>query len=218
MSVDYLPVMISVHHPFPELEQWIADRFEMLNGRRVRIFHREDLPADALRSHSQYAKAWLWDVVPADTQRILYLDYDIVPLRALPEIPDAPFIAVSDAQWYVEDKLPDTPLFLKTGKYFNSGFFVARRDTRYIFDTIKSLVHTKGREDRQPYDQPKFNMLVQSTVGVTWLPNACNTIMVGASVEEGATAAAAHLCGMSRESRWVVMNVLRSALGMTRLP
>jgi lipopolysaccharide biosynthesis glycosyltransferase len=217
MSVDYLPVMLSVAHPFPKLEQWVAERFEMLNGRKVRIIRREDLPPEALRSHAQYAKGWLWDVVPAGTERILYFDFDIVPLRPLPELPDDPFIAVPDGREYVAERTAEHPFF-EGRSYFNSGFFVARSDTCHIFDMLKAFVKTKNPKDTRPFDQTKLNMLIQSSVGVTWLPRIYNTILLASTPEEGASAAMAHFCGLSRYARWVLLNVMRTTLGMRRLP
>ena len=218
MSVDYLPVMLSVAHPYPELEYWVTTRFEMLNGRRMKVIRRSDLPKEALRSHSQYSKAWLWDVVPDDVDRILYFDFDLVPLRPLPEIPDAPFVAVPDAQWYSEAQAARYLLLDDTAKYFNSGFFIAKRETRPAFEKLKALVERKHPNDTRPYDQTKLNLLIQSEYEVAWLPRSCNVIAPSADSEAGEAAINMHLCGLSQSSRWVLMNTLRTTLGMSLLP
>jgi hypothetical protein len=211
--------MLSIDHPHPELEQWVIDRFEMLNGRHVHLVRKADLPDAARAVHPSYVKAWLWDLVPIDTQRILYMDYDVVPLRSLPEIPDAPFVAAPDAQEYVDRRAVEYPLIAMTGRYFNAGLFVARRDTRPLFEQLKAFAVERTVPDmsRGEFDQTPLNLLTQSTISITWLPHTCNTIALNAEPEMAATAITMHLCGLSMDTRWVVMNVLRTALGMTKL-
>ena len=220
MVIDYLPVMLSVDHPHPELEQWTADRFKLLNGQRVHVIHKDELPEVARTVHVSYAKAWLWDVVPADTQRILFMDYDIIPLHSLPEIPDAPFVAAPEAQEYTDRRAVEYPIIAASGRYFNAGFFVERRDTRPIFEQLKAFAVDRTVSDmsRGEFDQTIFNLLIQATVGVAWLPHACNVIMLSATPEVSTTARAIHLCGLPMDTRWVIMNVLRAILGLSRLP
>ena len=71
-----------------------ADRFAKLNGARPRIISKppEGAPPGV---HPAFYKAWIWDIVPDNVDRVMYLDYDIVPLRPLGEIPDCLFGACS---------------------------------------------------------------------------------------------------------------------------
>ena len=216
MAVTYLPVMLSINHPHPELEQWVVDRFEALNNRRVFVVRAADLPAEALSGHATYAKLWLWDAVPKTTERILYFDYDVVFVRPLPALPDVPFAACPDAQRYVEQRLEEHVLFQESGNYFNAGLFLAHRSTRPVFEQARAFRETQVVKQTPPYDQTTLNLLMQSAVGVTWLPHAYNTVMLEAEPAQGAAAIAVHLCGLSRNTRWVVMNTLRTVLGLSR--
>lgn len=220
MSVSYLPVMLSIDHPYPELEQWVAARFEMLNGRRVRLIHKEDLVEDAVTAWAPYAFTWLWDIVPEDTERILFVDSDIVPLRPLPELPDAAFVAAPDAQKTVDNRALTFPFFERTGSYFNRGFWVARRDTQPTFELLKAFAVRDGVRDAVGYDfmQTVFNLLIQASHQVAWLPHACNTIMTRADLDLVDHAIGVHFCGMPSRTAWVVMNALRSAIGLSKMP
>lgn len=215
MPVDYLPVMLSIDHPHPEIEAWVAARFEALNHKKLLVVGRADLPKEALLGHPAYAKAWLWDVVPADTQRILFIDFDMVPLRALPKLPDAPFLAVPDAQWYLDRIRAMYPFFAKTRYVFNAGFFVARRETRCCFDQLKSFVVNSGYPG--PYgdlpEQTLLNHLIQTTVDVTWLPREFHCL-VHTDYQEVSNAYLMHFAaGAPGQSRWTIMKLLRTLLG-----
>jgi len=220
MPADYLPVMLSIDHPHPELEQWVAQRFEMLNGQRVHIVHKEDLPEDARAVHPEYLLAWLWDVVPKDTQRILHVDTDIVPLRPLPDIPDAPFVAASDCRGYVDRCATRYPVIATSDNFFNEGFFVARRDTQYIFEQLKAFSIYRSVPDTTSggFLQMPINFLVQSSVDITWLPHACNTIAIDAHPDMSPGIIALHFCVLPNDTNWVIMNTLRTMLGLSKLP
>jgi hypothetical protein len=214
MPVDYLPVMLSVDHPHPEIEAWVAARFAALNKKKVLVVGRADLPKEALLGHPTYAKAWLWDVVPEDVQRILFLDFDVVPLRPLPEIPDASFVAVPDAQWYVDRMRSMYPFIAKTRHVFNAGFFVARRDTRSVFEQLKSFTVTLGCENpyKESYEQTPLNHLVQSSFEVHWLPRTFHCL-AHTNYAEVSDAYMLHFAGIPGNARWTLMQLLRSILG-----
>jgi len=219
MAIDYTPVMLALAHPYPELEQWLAERFEALNGRCVRRVHFDDLPAAAKRVQPQYVKAWLWDFVPSTTTHVLFLDFDVLPVRALPDLPDAPFVAAPDMQGFAERRALEYPTIADCG-YFNAGFFVARRDTRPIFEQLKCFAVAQDSQDRThgEFEQTTLNLLVQAGVGVTWLPYECNVIAISDNSEAARTAINMHMCGMSSTpARWVILNALRSILGVRTL-
>lgn len=214
--MDYLPVMLSVDHPNPELEQWVADRFKVLNGKEMLVLHREDLPEEALAGHPAYAKAWLWDVVPDDTERILFLDFDVVPLRPLPALPDAQFIAVPDAAYFVNHMRAQYPFFAKTRYVFNSGFFVAHRDTQPCFETLKSFTVALGYGNPYGsiYEQTPMNHLIQSAVEVHWLPGNVHCL-AHTHYEAAPSACLLHLTG-TRTARWSIMGMMKSVLGLRK--
>lgn len=219
MPLDYLPVTLAVDHPHPELAQWVADRFEVLNGHTMQIIQRNDIPAIAQDVHPQYMKAWLWDIVPETTQRILFMDWDIIPLRQLPEIPDVPFAAAPDDQMFIDRRVVDYPAIKATGTYFNAGFFIARRDTQSVFDQVKLFAVDRTRADHTngDFEQTYLNLLIQAAVGITWLPYTCNVISLFAGASGSRGAVNLHLNSLSMHTRWVVMNACRTAIGLTRL-
>jgi len=217
MASDYLPVMLSIDQPHPDLQQWIAERFERLNGKRVHIVERDDLPDVAKEVYGPYRQAWIWDVVPKFTRRVLFVDTDMVPLRPLPEIPDAPFVAARDAEMQIEymaGLYPSLPCF------FNVGFFVARRDTQPLFDQLKSFAVWNGQDDytNGEFLQTHFNHIMQSTVGVEWMSHDLNTVMLCADPEMMKTAIAVHFCALPMDTNLVMMNLLRHTIGLDPLP
>jgi len=211
---DYLPVLLSVDHPYPKIEQWIADRFEALNNRKMLIIRRDMLPDEALLGHPTYAKAWLWDVVPEDTQRIMYIDFDAAPIRAMPEIPDVPFAAVPDAPWWVSQMCAAHPLFARNKHVFNAGFFVMRRDTKPVFEQLKGFMLNMGFRDpyNGTYEQMPMNHLIQVNFKVHWLPGNVHCL-VHSSYDEVADARLIHFPGTPNKARWASMELLRIALG-----
>jgi hypothetical protein len=210
---DYLPVMLSMNHPYPDIEKWIIDRFESLNDKEVFVVTQDMLPEEALMGVAPYAKAWLWDVVPKRTTRIMYLDFDIVPMRPLPEIPDAAFAAVADYQLWADRLAVVYPFFERTKKYFNAGFFVARRDTQPYFDQLKLLAATKNRFFWNMNEQPLMNFFIQETFDVHWLPETFNC-MSHAHFSIASEAYMLHFAGMNNGTRWTIMALLKAFLGV----
>lgn len=211
---DYHPVMLSVMHPHPELELWVAERFEALNHKKVQIIRKADLPAEAQNVYPPYAKAWLWDLVPDTVERIMFIDFDLIPLRALPPLPDAPFLAVPDTPGYVDHMRGMYPHFAKTRHVFNSGFFVAHRDTRACFERLKSFAITIGYDLPYglTYEQTPMNHLIQADFDVHWLPKKfhCLAHTHYFEVSEGYML---HLTGVGNCGRWTVMELFRGLLG-----
>lgn len=217
IMTNYLPVMLSVQHPHPELETWVAARFAALNGCDVFIVNQDNLPPNALRGNPAYAKAWLWDVVPSSTTHIIFMDYDIVPIRALPIVPDVAFAAVTDNAAWLRYVNATYPVFTKSKKYFNSGFFVARRDTRPCFEQLKAFVvssaHGKGPSKDNTYDQTILNQLIQGSFDVHWLSHGFNC-MGHTGYVEASEAYMLHMAGFPDQARWALMHMLKDALGL----
>jgi len=219
MAIDYLPVMLSIDKFPVELEQWIASRFEILNGRRVYIVRDKDLPAAARDIHPYCLQPWLWDVVPADTERILHVDTDMVPLRSLPELPDAEFVAAMDGAAHSARLTAIFPALRQEKLTFNAGFFVANRSLRPAFEQMKQFASSRTSNDPWggDYLQTIFNFLVQATTKIAWLPHDFNSILLTAEPLQMRTAIAVHFCALPRNTRWVVMNALRTAIGLSKL-
>ena len=219
MTVDYLPVIMDIDHPHPDLVQWSAERFETLNNRHVHIVRREQFPSSAQAVHKGYLYAWIWDVVPKTTKRVMFLSSYVVPLRPLPQIPDASFVAARDAKGYAEAVGFKYPIVARNG-FFNKSFFVARRDTTPIFDQLKATAVDKSTADptHGDFGQTPFNLLVQSSLDVTWLPHSCNTILLCSRPEAALTASILNLCALPMNTCLVLMNLFRTALGLSELP
>lgn len=107
-------------------------------------------------SPPMYAKAFLWDVVPPDVDTIVWVDSDCFQVRpvAMSELPDAPFSAVKDndgtGEWLVKTWKEATEVV----RWFNSGVFIAKRESLPIFDDLKKQAQHK--EPRQPINDQKW--------------------------------------------------------------
>lgn len=216
MMVDYLPIML-VPDKFPvELAHWLAARFEMLNGKRVRIVEASELPPQAQAVHMQCALAWIWDIAPRDVQRVMVVSTDIVPLRALPELADVAFIAAEGGNHHTKRMMETYPLIHDTQRFFNSRFFIARRDTVEVFERLKAFASSKTANDPRngDYLQTVFNLLVQSTTKVTWLSHDCNVSVATDPFEHVKNAVAINLCALDALPKLVVINMLRTVLGL----
>jgi hypothetical protein len=129
-----------------ELARLMAARFERLNGLPCRILGPEAFARFESPSHSDedrkptWLKAHLWDEVEPDVERLIWIDADSIPLRPLGPLPDAPFAARLDAGT-VPEKALQMPEWSDLPFYFNSGFFVATRETRPAFERLKTLRH-----------------------------------------------------------------------------
>ena len=119
-------VMAAIYLSVEQMEhvRSVAARFEQLNNIPVRIITGRDLPGVYL-SYPHFARYHVWQIVPKDTEKIIYFDNDMIPLRPLPELPDVDFAAVSDRSKLVEGVSREYPIIKKAGQYFNAGFFVA---------------------------------------------------------------------------------------------
>jgi lipopolysaccharide biosynthesis glycosyltransferase len=211
--------MLSVDTFPPELEQWIASRFEMLNGRRVHIIRNKDLPADARDINPLCLQPWLWDVVPKDTKRILNVDSDMVPLRSLPDLPDAEFVAALDTPQNCHNMSEIYPAIGADGRFFNAGFFVASRSMQPVFEQMKLFVSNKRAADAKHGDflQTIFNLLVRSATSIEWMSHDLNSVMLMSTPKTIETAIAIHFCALPRNTSWVLMNALRAAIGLSKL-
>ena len=110
-----------------------ADRFHRLNGVAPQIITAADMKGiEYDRFRAAYTRAWLWDLVPTTVERILYYDWDIIPVRPLGAPPKGRFAAVLGPGVGHMRKVFD--FVRKTGVFFNAGLFLAERSTRPIFE------------------------------------------------------------------------------------
>lgn len=210
--IDYLPVMLSIDHPHPELETWVAARFEALNGHPVHIIRRQNIAETLKALDPAFLKAWLWDFVPSDTQRIVYFDFDVIPLRPLPLLPDTSFAVSTD---WLDERARRMYPSLSASHYFNAGLFVARRETRACFNRLKSFA--LRRDCTSPFvrdgtkEQTPFNQLIQADFDVCWLPRAFNCL-AHTGYSDLPTASMLHLAAVRAGQQWLIMEAVRLAL------
>jgi lipopolysaccharide biosynthesis glycosyltransferase len=183
-----------------------AERFEVLNGIRPRIIREADMLeiGDPALASPKFAKCYLWDLMPDSVDRILYYDRDIVPMRALGELPDADFAAAPDIDQVLERGKTLWPLFQQTRFYFNSGLMLARRNTRPVFDMVKSMQCSR-RDAANFHDETLFNLVAHHMHGVYRLPRAWNYIALSESHIVPAPKMV-HCCGCMRP--FTLMEVL----------
>ena len=179
-----------------------ADRFGRLNGVRPRVITTPP-PGAPTDVHPAFYKAWLWDMVPDSVNRIMFMDFDIIPVRSLGDIPDCEFGACMG-----HSGLPGlskcSPFIRQTETYFNSGMFLAHRSTRPVFDRVKLFSTSLEHSFMRHIDQAVFNVLMQHELNVTILPEDWSyqiSVLGGEHVKEPKLI---HFSGMGVE-RWNLM-------------
>lgn len=149
---------------FRPLATNMAAVFESVNGVPMFVIGDEHVAYLPPMPSECFIKAYLWDLAPKGTKRIVYADADMLPVRPLGVLPTAPFSAVRDIgnEWERKNGRADIVSDIKN--YFNAGFFVATREAIPAFEMLKmhrlfnlnaSIVH----------DQSWFNQIVQRVLG-----------------------------------------------------
>jgi len=170
----YFPIMLAITDDGfkRSVVSRIADRFGKLNGVRPRVITSPPpgVPEDV---HPTFYKAWLWDIVPDRVDRIMFMDWDVLPVRPLGEIPDCSFGAcrgysdIGPVSKYL-------PFIRETGLFFNAGLFLAGEVTRPLFDQVKPFACKWEYSLLRYADQGMFNVLLQDGLDITVLPDDWN--------------------------------------------
>ena len=165
MKTEY--VTLGIGPVFEEMAQLAAQLFTKINNVPVRVITGKDLPKSL--PHPWWGKAYIWDLVDPDTERILYFDSDMISQKPLGELPDGKFVASLDggAKTHILPDLQERKINLPEldlDNYFNSGLFICTRDTRPIFDEFKKYPCDFDKYGRFP-EQTIFNMLVKKHLG-----------------------------------------------------
>lgn len=186
-----------------------ADRFAKLNGVRPRMYMSAP-PGAPTGIHPAFYKAWIWDMVPPDVNKVMFIDYDIVPVRPLGELPDCLFGACvgpghGPATGYF-------PFFKPPRTYLNTGLFLADRQTQPIFNRLKAFSTAYAKHTLMGInEQVPLNMLIQAELTPLVLPDDWNyqiTMTWGEQVDKPKMI---HLSDMKSE-RWVLMSQMLDAL------
>lgn len=162
--------------PYQGIAETVVHRFQRLNDVEGLVLDIMQLPNNLV--HPTWAKAWIWDLVPDDVERVIWIDADVVPVKPMmdlvPEF-DVPFCGVLDhpratrqcAEWHNE-------AVLQLAHYFNAGVFVAHRKTEAMFKEWQAEM----LEPAVPYgDQTPLNLLLGKHYpanGLYVLPPICN--------------------------------------------
>jgi hypothetical protein len=122
----------------------VAKRFRELNPWvNVRVIDRKPDFVPSLPNPS-WIKLWSWDVAPPDTELLIWLDADIVPVRPFDEtLPTGDFVGVADVPRSAEIQSSRIHGWNVGYPYLNMGFWVARRAARPAFEVTKQLM-TRG--------------------------------------------------------------------------
>lgn len=171
MKTEYFTIADGPEFGFMGAE--LARRVKVLNGVDVRVITDDICLKHGIGAKRQYwMKAFLWDEADPATERIVYLDGDVLPVAALPDYVTnqcAPFSARLDVLSIGADQKRQHPLFNHIKDYFNNGFFVATRAAQPAFELLK-------REVNNPIhatciEQTWHNKYIDETVGLNILPN-----------------------------------------------
>lgn len=150
----------------PDTMSWIekiVGRFQRLNNIPVRVITDNDV-ADLPLCAPHYARYYAWRFVPKTTERIIYMDFDVLPVHPLPtKPPDADFAAITEQSRWADSAKDVIPLIGRKKTYFNSGFLIVKRSAEYIFDR---MIARQTVAEGGPFvlDQTPLNVEVQLAV------------------------------------------------------
>lgn len=169
---------------FQPVAESFAKRFAELNGIDAIAINPLDAPA---LEDPTWVKAFLWDLVPKDVDRIIWFDVDCVPIAPIMDLlprSDYPFGAVPDIPESTTEAMRHYPDAKSCEYYFNAGFFFARRVTQPIFEEWKGYIEKKAGFR----DQTSLNVLLNKyydSPEVLFLPPIVNWLgALGMAPEE----------------------------------
>ena len=158
-------IMVALDLKYPDVMgciKVIADRFTRLNNIPVRIIVESDVK-DVTLVLPEFARYYAWQLVPKDTERIIYFDYDILPVRKLPMLPNSDFAAIREKSKLADYAMETTPVLNEAKLYFNTGFFIAGRKFELICDRVLAR-QTALVSNASAKDQTIVNVEVQTAV------------------------------------------------------
>lgn len=152
----------------------LTEHYERLNGVCPRILTPDDLDFASL-PHPAWVKAYVWDLVGPDVERVTWIDSDTVCLRPMPPWPDAPFAAADDIPpAFAQDA--QSPALQGLQRCFNAGVFTCTRDSKGVFERLKRAMHEP--EIGKYREQSWLNVIVSELLGGYHpLPPVCNWLL-----------------------------------------
>lgn len=167
MRTEFFTVGIGPHHAQMTLE--MIPRFFKMNGAWVTPISRYICQKYGVLHQAYWIKAFLWDLAHPSTERVCWVDGDMLPVAPLEPLSEAPFAARRDIPWTSgNERLEHFPLFSNIREYFNNGFFTATRDAMPAFELLKKEVDNPIHGTC--IEQTWMNKHIDETVGLTEYP------------------------------------------------
>lgn len=152
----------------------LQQRIQYFNGIDLTIVDDPTCLKFGIGPKTQYwMKAFLWCLCRSNTERIVYIDADILPIAPFPQYvldATAPFSARPDNDGIGDNERSTHPTFKNIKTYFNNGFFIATVDSLLMFERMKQEVHNPVHGNC--IEQTWMNKYVDETCGLSPLPKA----------------------------------------------
>jgi len=193
--------------------KFAVERFAELNDVEAMVMDAEKIPNNL--NAAAYMKAWIFDAVPSDVERVVWIDADLIPIRSIIDVmPDypIPFSAVTDAPKSRQIAEWDVPEVEEIRVYFNSGFFIAHREAEPVFEEWKKMA--VDGVDRVYWDQTPMNLLVDKMLSpgdVFELPPTFNWLSSFGYMPEEVRMY--HMAGWDKNEKVEVMKILEAITG-----
>lgn len=160
------------HRKFAAL---LAERFTKINA-----FPCVDISDDVCWKclpDPYWVKPLIWQLVPDETERVLWLDADVFPITRVGPLPAVPFAAVQDIQRSFDADKDTYPPLEGVKSYCNAGVFVAERSaTEELFKEWQK--ESRARQRSIFRDQGPLNALLHRHFGgFTELPMSWNWLV-----------------------------------------
>lgn len=159
----------------------LAQRLYISEGIRLTILKDEVAKVYGVLNRQYWLKAYLWDFVPDNVERIVYFDADILPIAPLPEWftkCEAPFSARKDINnTAMSQEGYYRPLFENIKYYFNNGIFIATRDAIPMFQALQKQVNNPIHASC--VEQTWMNKYVNEMLELNILPRSIGYLVDG---------------------------------------
>jgi len=161
----------------------VQHRFGDVNGVPLTVLGHNDIRGLVnLMPHPTWVKAFLWDLLPPDTERIMWLDADMVAASPMGDLPTSdPWMACPDTD-NTRNRISGVRALSGIGPmYFNAGFFVATRAARGVFNIAQTwMLNSNAAVPYMYLDQTPLNVLVTLVLGgYMALPKQWNWMIKG---------------------------------------
>lgn len=195
-----LGLSIGIGQHWSDAATYACTQMQKHTGIECRPIH--DIPGLPAGWNPSWGKAWLWDFVPDEVERILFFDCDIVCIRPWTEWQIAhPYLATREI--YRNPVINAEIRAYGLQDYFNSGLFVCHRSQRQRLESIRDY----GPHYSAWIDQTAMNVVFADTwrpmpSHTNWLLMAETNRLVGAL---DARASCIHLAGRKQLDELVPM-------------